>query len=50
MERQYIEGPSDWENISYNKASLYAGSFNVYFTITGDKNAVHSTDDFVIII
>ena len=26
------------------------GSFNVYFTITGDRNVVHSTDEFVIII
>lgn len=42
--------PSDWENIPFNKASLYPGSFNVYFTISGDKNVVHSTGDFVIVI
>jgi len=50
VERQYIEMPSDWENIPYNKASIYQGSFNVYFTITGDKYVVHYSDDFVIII
>ena len=50
MEGQFIEMPSDWENIPYNKASLYLGSFNVYFTVIGYKNIVHCTDDFVMII
>ena len=51
VERQHIEVPSDCqENIPYNKASLYPGSFNVHFTITGNKNVVHSTSNLVIII
>ena len=33
VERQYIEMPSDWENIPYIKASLHPGSFNVYILL-----------------
>ena len=54
VEHQCNKGPSDWENnyryVPYYKASLYPGSLNVYFTITGDKDVIHSTDNFVIII
>ena len=45
VEHQCNKGPSDWENnyVPYYKASLYPGSLNVYFTITGDKDVIHST-------
>ena len=49
VEPWYNEGPTEWKNyVRYNEVSLYRVSFPWHFAITGVKNIVCYTEDFVI--
>ena len=48
MESQVNKGSGDWQNMFAIMRFLVSRFFSVYFAITGMKNVVHYTKDFII--